>query len=138
MRRMTADDVFFWCTWIGVFALVIGVISSCGIAISGSIRDVQQKRELAASAERIANAELKAEQLRRELGPRQLQRAVFLKEIAESPKAHVEIMYLRDDPECFDLAQQIRRALEDAAWDVNPPVAIPINPTAASSGNPTA
>jgi hypothetical protein len=104
---MTADDVFSCATWIGVFALALGVVCSFAIAISGKIRDDQLKRELAASAERVAAAELKTEQLRRQLGPRQLQRSIFLKEIAESPKAHVDILYLRDDPECFDLAQQI-------------------------------
>jgi hypothetical protein len=135
---MTGDNVFFWCTWIGVVALAVGVACSCGIAISGSIRDAQLKRELAASAERTANAELKAEQLRKELGPRQLQRAIFLKEIAESPKSHAEIMYLRDDPECFDLAQQIWRALEDAVWDVTPPTPIPANTTGSASDIPTA
>src|SRR6516165_1866689 len=129
---MTADDWFFWCSWFGAGALAVGVVCSVGIAISGNIRDTQLKRDLAASAERIANAELKAEQLRKELGPRRLQREIFLKKIAESPKAHVEIMYLRDDPECFDLAQQIWRALEDAKWDVTPPIPIPLTADALS------
>lgn len=135
---MTADDVFYYATWFGVGALVVGVVCSGAIAISGHIRDTQLKLELAASAERTAAAELKTEQLRKELGPRHLQRAIFLKEIAESPSARVEIMYLRDDPECFDLAQQIWRALEDATWDVIPPVPIPPSTPSAASNNPTA
>jgi hypothetical protein len=134
---MTADDVFSYATWIGVVALTVGVICSGAIAISGNIRDTQLKRELAASAERTAAAELKTEQLRKELGPRHLQRAIFLREIAESPRARVEIMYLRDDPECFDLAQQIWRVLEDASWDVSAPVPIPNAPDTASN-SPTA
>jgi hypothetical protein len=134
-RREDANDsrrLVVWCSWFGAGALAIGVVCSVGIAISGNIRDAQLKRDLAASAERIANAGLKAEQLRKELGPRRLQREIFLKKIAE---ARVEIMYLRDDPECFDLAQQVWRALEDAKWDVTPPIPIPVS---AASLRPTA
>ncbi|HWA70394.1 MAG TPA: hypothetical protein VG821_11245 [Rhizomicrobium sp.] len=120
-----ADEVFTFFTWVGVLALGAGVISAVAIAISGTIRDDRLRSELSASSERVANAELKTEQLRKQLGPRHLQRDIFLREIKEAPPSPVEIMYLRDDPECFDLAQQIWRVLEDAKWPVSAPVPIP-------------
>lgn len=70
-------------------------------------------------------AELKLEQLRRQVGPRHLQRDIFLTEVAGQPTSHMEIMYLQDDPECFDLAQQIWRVLQDGNWSVDPPRPIP-------------
>ena len=72
-----------------------------------------------------AEAKLQLEQLRKEMAPRSLRRDIFLKELAGQPKLPVEIMYLLDDPECFGLAQQISRALEDAQWTVEPPKPIP-------------
>lgn len=112
----------------GAFALIAGlstwaVVRLQRIEIAESKEDFDRYK-LEAIA-RIKEAELKTEQLRKELGPRHLQRDVFLKTIAESPKSKVEIMYLMDDPECFDLTQQIWRGLEDAAWPVVPPRPIP-------------
>ncbi|HWW05064.1 hypothetical protein [Collimonas sp.] len=135
---MSADRVFELSTWVGVVALTIGVVCSALIAISGKIRDDSLKLELSASAERVAAAELKTEQLRKQLGPRQIQRDLFLKAIEGQPQAHVEIVYLRDDPECFDVAQQIWRVLQDAKWEVVAPVPIPQNASIASQQNPTA
>lgn len=135
---MSADKIFELSTWVGVFALVIGVMCSALIAISGKMRDDSLKLELSASAERVAAAELKTEQLRKQLGPRQIQRDLFLKTIEGQPQANVEIVYLRDDPECFDVAQQIWRLLQDAKWDVVAPVPIPQSASIASQKNPTA
>jgi hypothetical protein len=87
--------------------------------------------KLGKQQERAAEAELKLDELRRQVAPRHVQRHVFLKAVEGQPKARVEIMYLRDDPECFDLAQQIWRVLQDAQWDVIAPVPIP--PSVASS-----
>jgi hypothetical protein len=81
--------------------------------------------QIAEANARALEAELRLEQLRKDLGPRQLQRDVFIKEVKGQPTAHVEIMYLQDDPECFDLAQQIWRALEDGKWPVEAPKPIP-------------
>ena len=91
--------------------------------------------ERAATLEKeAATARLKLEELRRQVGPRQLDRQAFLNAIQGQPKARVEIAYLRDDPECFDFAQQIWRVLQAAAWDVSAPAPIPV----ASTTDPTA
>ncbi len=72
-----------------------------------------------------ADAALRLEQLRREVGPRRLQREIFLDALRRQPSSPVEILYLRDDPECFELAQQVWRALQDAHWQVIAPQPIP-------------
>ncbi len=81
--------------------------------------------QIANATARTKEAELKVEQLRKELGPRHLQRDIFLRELLSQPSAQVEILYLQDDPECFGLAQEIGRALEDAKWPVAAPKPIP-------------
>lgn len=89
-------------------------------------RDTAKARQAIVEANaRTKEAELKLEQLRKDLGPRHLQRDIFLKEMLGQPSAQVEILYLQDDPECFGLAQEIWRALEDAKWPVVAPKPIP-------------
>jgi hypothetical protein len=84
--------------------------------------DAAHANEHAAQLEKeAAEAQLKLEDLRRQVAPRQVNREVFLSLIKGQPKAPVELVYLRDDPECFDVAQQIWRLLQDAGWQVSPP-----------------
>ena len=118
--------------WVTAAAAGFGALSVmcvfCSAVIGYKIADEvgrEAKIKIVSFEARTAEAELKSEQLRKELGPRHLQRDIFLKEIVEAPPSRVEIMYLRDDPECFNLAQQIWRVLEDAKWEVMPPVPIP-------------
>jgi hypothetical protein len=68
--------------------------------------------------ERAANAELKTEQLKKELGPRQLKREAAIAALLGQPKLPVEILYSRDDAECFQLAQEIENVLREAKWTV--------------------
>lgn len=86
---------------------------------AANARGAEAQRLAAASNERAQLAELKLEQLRRDVGPRQLNRTAFIAALTQQPSEPVEIAYLRDDPECFDLAQQLRRALEEAGWNVS-------------------
>lgn len=137
------ETVFRIATW---SALIFGALSIGSAFVSAwvgwEITDATQKdadHKIKAADERIKTAdiriaefnarakeaELRLERLRKDLGPRQLQRDVFLKELLGQPSAPVEIMYLQDDPECFDLAQQIWRALEAGSWPVTAPKPIP-------------
>jgi hypothetical protein len=130
------ETVFKIATW---SALIFGALSIGSAFVSAwvgwEITDATQKdadNKIKAADERIAEfntrakeAELKLERLRKDLGPRQLQRELFIKEIKGQPTARVEIMYLQDDPECFALAQDIWRALEDGKWPVDSPKPIP-------------
>lgn len=85
---------------------------------TANAQGAEAQRLAAASNERAQLAELKLEQLRRDVGPRQLNRAAFMDALVGQPREPVEIVYLRDDPECFGLAQQLRGALQDAGWTV--------------------
>lgn len=141
-----ANDLYTWGWRLSAFGAVITMIGIASLWVGTRVRDHNFEAQMAslnsASSqaleragalekdaatirERAATAELKLEQLRKDLGPRQLQRDLFIKEIAGQPNAPVEIMYLQDDPECFDLAQQIWRALEDGKWPVEAPKPIP-------------
>jgi hypothetical protein len=81
--------------------------------------------QIAEANARQKEAELKLEQLRKDLGPRQLQRGIFINELQGRPTAPVEVMYLLDDPECFALAQEISGALKEAGWPSGSPKPIP-------------
>jgi hypothetical protein len=130
------ETIFRVATW---SALMFGALSIGSAFVSAwvgwEITDATQKDadariragdvRMAEANARTKEAELKLEQLRKDLGPRQLQRDLFIKEVTGKPTAHVEIMYLQDDPECFDLAQQIWRALEAGPWPVEAAKPIP-------------
>ena len=45
--------------------------------------------------------------------------------LEEGPSAPVEVLYLKDDPECFELAQTIRQALDAAGWPASGPSPFP-------------
>ena len=121
---MDADSAFTWFTWIGVLALGIGVICACGVAISGKIRDDHLKIELANANLRVATAQLETERLKARIAPRHIQEDEFLAALAGMPTGSVELVYVRDDPETFELAQQIWRLLETAKWTVEGPTPI--------------
>lgn len=77
--------------------------------------------------ERAAKAEASLLELRQRLAPRQIKGKDFLKLLEGKPKMPVEIMFLRDDPEAWGLAMQLRDFLRQATW--NPPEPVPIPPT---------
>jgi hypothetical protein len=70
---------------------------------------------------RSKEAELKLEQLRERLRPRQIKGSSFLKILEGKPKAPVEILFVRDDGEAFQLSLQIRDFLKQATWSVEEP-----------------
>jgi hypothetical protein len=141
-----ANDFYTWgwrlsvfgaaLTMIGVAALWMGTrvrdrdfetqMTSVNLASSQALeRAGLLERDAATIRERAANAELKLEELRRELGPRQFQHDIFIRELTGQPSTRVEIMYLIDDPECFALAQQIGSALKEAGWPAESPKPMP-------------
>ena len=129
---------------ISIVAVGISVVAGAlALVVGNSINKTQAvqvrkfKIDLATQQGRAAEAELKLEELRRHVAPRHVQRSVFLKAIEGQPKARVEIMYLRDDPECFELAQEIWRVLQDAQWDVVAPVPIPKSVSSSHLQSPT-
>jgi hypothetical protein len=64
------------------------------------------------------------EQLRAQVAPRQFNRPAFLDALRGEVVGTVTIVYLKNDPECFDVAQQLWQLLKEAGWHVTPPVPI--------------
>lgn len=82
-NEMTADDIYSWANWLLVASLVLGVLATGAIVISGNIREERLKREIAAT-------NLRAEQAN-----------------AEAAKANLELEQLRA-PRAFTPEQQLR------------------------------
>jgi hypothetical protein len=70
---------------------------------------------------RAKEAELKAERLRQQVRQRHLNGEQFLKILEGKPKAPVEILFMKDDGEAFQLALEIRDWLKRASWEVEEP-----------------
>lgn len=87
-------------------------------------RAAQLEKEAEIARARANEAELKLEQLRERIRPRSINGEAFLKSLNGKPKAPVEIVFTRDDAECFQLAMQIRDWLKLARWDVGDATAI--------------
>ena len=121
--------------WIAAICGTVAAVSGLlGAIISREVSAVTQRESderiaaansmAAKSNEAAATAALKLEQLRAQVGPRQFNRAAFLDALRGETAGTVQIVYLRNDPECFDVAQQLWRLLEDAGWQVAPPAPI--------------
>lgn len=102
--------------------MVASVIFAIAAALSTGIRYYVDRHlsNLSSSARLASEAALKreTEALKKELGPRQLKRDAAIAALLGQPKLPVEILYLRDDPECFRLAQEIENVLREAKWIV--------------------
>ena len=64
MSPELAEAVSWWANWILVGALVVGVLATYAVVVSGNIRDSNLKRELTASGERIARLKHETARLR--------------------------------------------------------------------------
>ena len=89
-------------------------------------RVAQLNRDAAADRERAAKQELETTRLKAELAPRRLKREEFLKMLHGVPKAPIEIMYVRDDSESMEFAQEINIFLEQGGWQVISRAPIPL------------
>jgi hypothetical protein len=93
---------------------------------------------LAEAKTKQVEAETKLERLKIQVGPRRINREVFLKALEGQPKSPVQILYLRDDQDSFEFAQEIANLLERAKWDVIAREPIPTLTELSSSDIPTA
>jgi hypothetical protein len=145
--------------WGAVAADALVALGVCGEVQFGRMafrRDKEMKRrsddKTANSNERaeLANqkaqeAMLETEKLRKQLGPRYIDTAVFLRDLDGSPTASVEILYLRDDPDSIGLSRQLMALLHGAGWQISawkpipPPTEHPFSelPTTYSVGGGT-
>jgi flagellar basal body-associated protein FliL len=74
---------------------------------------------------RTKEAEVKLEELRKQVGPRHLKSQEFIEALVGKPTLPVEIMFLKDDADAFTLSLEIRTALQMAGWPVQEPCQYP-------------
>lgn len=115
-----------------IVGLVIGVVATAILVWTGGVKEEYLKRDLAVTNERAANANARAaklendaaqarlelEKLKEKIGPRKLNRVIFHRTLEGQPKEPVEILYLRDDPDSLEFAQEIENDLKQAEWTV--------------------
>jgi hypothetical protein len=84
--------------------------------------ELQQRSDL-----RIAELNNETARLRKQISPRHLNSEAFIKALEGKPKLPVEIWFLKDDGEAFNLALQIRDCLRLAKWEAREPSPIPLS-----------
>jgi hypothetical protein len=72
MSPETAEVVSWWANWILVGALIVGVFATWAVVVSGNVKEVALKRELADQARRAAEADLARVKIEARLAPRLL------------------------------------------------------------------
>ena len=102
------DSVTVWLMWIA--AICGGTAAATGLAgaiISRQVSATTQRdadERISATNAVAAKAKLDLEQLRTQVAPRLFIRPAFLDALRGEPAGNVEIVFLRNDPECFDVA----------------------------------
>lgn len=86
-----------------------------------SIQSDQLRKDTAEANARQKEAEVKLEQLRERMSQRHVKGDRFLRLLEGKPKGPVEILFVRDDGEAFNLGLEIRDWLKRAFWDVEEP-----------------
>jgi hypothetical protein len=85
-----------------------------------------------------AELQLQIEQLRRQVAWRHVNLDKFLAALHEKTRpAGVTILYLRDDPDVWNLSQEFYRALTEAGWKVSYPEPIQANDSPLFGGLPS-
>jgi hypothetical protein len=112
----------------GFVALGVGIE-----VLFGKLASRRQGVLVQRSKERVTQLENANLLLKKQLGPRQVVERDFVKALEGWPKAPVEIMYVRDVPDCFALAFQISMCLSVAKWENTS--ALPIPPFITERGN---
>jgi hypothetical protein len=120
-----ASSIYDWANICLIGALIVGAASTILVVWMGNVKEADLQRDLAASKERLAAAELGTEQLRRLAGPRGINQEAFSKALEGKPKSPVQIWYLPEIPDGFWFANQLVSALIAAHWDIlEPPTPI--------------
>lgn len=99
-------------------AIALGVwLENVGASDISSEKDAR----IAEANARALEAQLALEKFK---APRQINGEDFLRRLEGKPKAPVEILFVRDDAECWQLAMQMRDWLRAAKWEYSEPAAI--------------
>lgn len=97
---------------VGVSGLVVGLSTFFVVKL--------QREEIRLSNERIAAAELETARIRKEFGPRNLDWNSFVTALKGAAQVQLEILYVADDSDSMELAQQIQLACSAAGWGMPP------------------
>lgn len=89
MSLATAEWLSFWSNWILIGALILGVLATYGVVVSGNVKEAALKRDIAASNKRAASAELETQQIKERMAPRFMKGEPFLAALKGGPVAKV-------------------------------------------------
>jgi hypothetical protein len=132
---MSVDTVHSLANWFLLFSLILGVISTFAIVVSGNIKEDRLKAELAEANARAAEANKRTEELRKQ--NLELEKAVAPRSVGDQlelakklrPFAGTQVMVeTLNDAETARLAGQIIFVLQEAGWKVIPAEGLLNNP----------
>jgi hypothetical protein len=101
-----------------LLSLVIAAFAAFAVAAATTGVIIAQKRETLAAQQRVAESELKLQELRKLSGPRDVNFEAFKKELEGKPRAPVEIWYIPDSSDGYWFASRLRAALGISGWQV--------------------
>jgi hypothetical protein len=133
MTLSWAEFVSYWANWTLVFALVLGLLATYAIVVSGNVKEEFLKRDVAESNARALEAQLALEKIKmpRTLGPARQQ---FVAEAIASfrgQRYRPSISQGADDGLAF--WESLYVTFEKAGW-----IYVPLPPNSFSVGNPPA
>lgn len=124
---MSADDIHSWANGLLVVSLILGVLATGAIVISGNIREERLKREISTTNLRAETANAEAAKANLELerikAPRKLaldQQERILNKARLFAGTTFEIVTFPWEPEAFLFSNTIADILVRAGWTLNP------------------
>jgi archaellum component FlaG (FlaF/FlaG flagellin family) len=115
MSLETAESVFGWANWALVAALVIGVLATYAIILSGNVKEAYLKKEIAEANARALEAQLALEKFKaaRTLSPEQQKRIADKMRRFAGQEWAASIAFSTDS---LSLLAEIDSALKAAGW----------------------
>ena len=108
MTLSTAESVFFWSNWILVVALILGVVATFFIVVSGNVKEAAAKIDSQDAAVKIAEANAVAQSARLELAklksPRALSEAAAVSLVEELKQTPVRSVFVGATNDLFEAA----------------------------------
>ena len=124
---MSADDIYSLANWVLVISLILGVLATGTIVISGNIREERLKKEIATTNLRAEQANAEAAKANLELerlkAPRKLtldQQERILHKAKRFIGTTFEVVTFPWEPEASGFASTIANVLVRAGWKLNP------------------
>jgi hypothetical protein len=125
-------------TWVLICAAVVAIFlaaeAAFGVAHWLNERQLRPLRaeqarlhelEIVGLNKQIAELNNETARLKKKMGPRSIDGDTFIKALEGKAKSPVEIMFPKENPEAFMLANQIRELLRIAKWEAAVPAPVP-------------